>query len=76
MKKFKKNQKQKILRPSGQTWGIKIKIKKMYSEYHNILATMIQQKWKKFILQKKLRSFINPTEKSLKLKKKPVCSFK
>ena len=40
----------------------------MYSEYHNILATMIQRKWRKFILQKKLRNFIKPTENSLKLK--------
>jgi len=40
----------------------------VYTEYHNIIATMIQQKWRQFNLQNKLNLIINPTETCLKKK--------
>ena len=42
----------------------------MFTEYHHIVATMIQQKWKNYIIQKKLWCMLKPDDPiSLKIKK-------
>jgi len=42
----------------------------MFTEYHNIVATMIQRKWKKYIVQKKIWCMLKPDDPiSLKMKK-------
>jgi hypothetical protein len=41
-----------------------------FTEYHNILATMIQRKWNSYIIKKKILYMINPDHPfSLELKK-------
>ena len=46
----------------GKTKGVKrsLRTSMLYTEYHNICATMIQRKWKKFILQKKIWYLLKP----------------
>ena len=36
----------------------------IFTEYHNIVATIIQRKWKKYILQKKIWSILKPLDDS------------
>ena len=36
----------------------------IFTEYHNIVATIIQRKWKKYILEKKIWTMLKPLDES------------